>query len=226
MLYKAIPQKQVLQGFTLAEVLITLVIIGVIAAMTVPALMQSTNKKETLVALKKANSVLSQALYKIAYNNGYALGDYSELSKNQYTFFNEFAKVVNVTKTGDNWSGYKFLNNGSDYKYSDQGYKYLITADGMKYSALRIQNMTIYGLSDNDRINSVIVILVDVNGEKKPNKIGEDTFFFYIVNKKGIVPAGSYETSDCQPGNRGFTCAGKFLREGKVSYHPYQEIVY
>ena len=49
-------------GFTLAEVLITLVIIGVIAAMTIPTLLSNTNKQETKTALKKAMSIINQAI--------------------------------------------------------------------------------------------------------------------------------------------------------------------
>lgn len=49
-------------GFTLAEVLITLVIIGVIAAMTIPTLMNNTNANEYRSALKKAMSSVNQAL--------------------------------------------------------------------------------------------------------------------------------------------------------------------
>ena len=47
-------------AFTLAEVLITLVIIGVIAAITVPTLINKTNKQEYGSKLKKAYSTLSQ----------------------------------------------------------------------------------------------------------------------------------------------------------------------
>ncbi len=49
-------------AFTLAEVLITLVIIGVLAAMTVPSLMNNTNKKENIVRFKKSLSTINQAL--------------------------------------------------------------------------------------------------------------------------------------------------------------------
>lgn len=49
-------------GFTLAEVLITLMILGVIAAMTVPTLIQDTQKKEQVVQVKKGLSMINQAI--------------------------------------------------------------------------------------------------------------------------------------------------------------------
>ena len=50
------------EGFTLAEVLITLGIIGVVAAMTMPTIMSNYRKKQAVVQLKKAYSEISQAL--------------------------------------------------------------------------------------------------------------------------------------------------------------------
>ena len=49
------------QGFTLAEVLTTLMVIGVVAAMTIPTLINSTDDQQHKVALKKGISILSQA---------------------------------------------------------------------------------------------------------------------------------------------------------------------
>ena len=59
-------------GFTIAEVLITLVIIGVIAAMTIPTLMNNTNKQEYVSKLKKAYATLSQATNRIIADEGLA----------------------------------------------------------------------------------------------------------------------------------------------------------
>ena len=47
-------------GFTLSEVLIALVIVGVIAALTIPMLIQNTNKAEYVAGLRKSNSMLQQ----------------------------------------------------------------------------------------------------------------------------------------------------------------------
>lgn len=57
------------QGFTLAEVLVTLAIIGVVAALTIPTLIQSANQAKYSTGLKKTISVLSSALQMNVANN-------------------------------------------------------------------------------------------------------------------------------------------------------------
>lgn len=49
------------QAFTLAEVLITLGIIGIVAAMTLPAVINKINMKHYIALLKEDYSILSQA---------------------------------------------------------------------------------------------------------------------------------------------------------------------
>lgn len=56
------------QAFTLAEVLITLGIVGVIAAMTLPALINQTQGKELETGLKKAYSILQAAYNQMTYD--------------------------------------------------------------------------------------------------------------------------------------------------------------
>ena len=50
------------KAFTLAEVLITLGIIGVVAAMTLPTLVGEYQKKQTATQLKKFYSIMQQAI--------------------------------------------------------------------------------------------------------------------------------------------------------------------
>jgi len=50
------------KGFTLAEVLVTLAIIGVVAALTIPSLIQTSNERQAITSIRKALSTLNQAL--------------------------------------------------------------------------------------------------------------------------------------------------------------------
>ncbi len=58
------------KGFTLAEVLITLGIIGVVAAMTLPTLITKYKEQETVTRVKKFYSVFSQAYTMAVLDNG------------------------------------------------------------------------------------------------------------------------------------------------------------
>ncbi len=50
------------KAFTLAETLITLGIIGVVAAMTIPNLMQKNFERKAIATLKETQSIISQAI--------------------------------------------------------------------------------------------------------------------------------------------------------------------
>ena len=64
----------------------------------------------------------------------------------------------------------------------------------------------------------MVRVYVDINGRKKPNKFGLDTFVFFIVNHKGIVPPGTGTSDDCNRNGWGFTCSAKVLRTDKMDY--------
>ena len=64
------PKSKLLSGFTMAEVLITLGVIGIVAAMTIPQMMQGYRKKVVETELQKAVSMLNQAvMLSSVYNN-------------------------------------------------------------------------------------------------------------------------------------------------------------
>lgn len=58
------------KGFTLAEVLITLGIIGIVAALTIPVLIQNHKKQETATKVKAFYSIMSQAFYSATVEHG------------------------------------------------------------------------------------------------------------------------------------------------------------
>lgn len=206
-------------GFTLAEVLITLVIIGIIAAMTIPTLIKNTKNQQYVAAFKKANSVVSQALISIAKNNDAAVGDYSFISN--INFIDEMAKVTNVLKKCNTRAD--CLRNDYSYKglngqiYTPEMNKGLVTNDGM-FFYFSPSGYPIYGLSEEDAAQSLGRIVIDTNGNKPPNKIGLDFFYLYIVNGKGIVPAGADDDSSCASNNHGAGCTARLLKENAITY--------
>ena len=129
------------QGFTLAEVLITLVIIGVIAAMTLPSLLGGTNKQEIKTGLQKAMSTLSQAV-----TLHYALTG------------EDFSTMFNSTVPESNFQA--FLATRMNTK-SVNGTS-VTTQDGIRY--------TFGSTSTNCNVESPCQITVDVNGQKGPNQ--------------------------------------------------------
>ena len=154
-------------GFTLAEVLITLGIIGVVAAMTIPTLMSNTNSSEMKTAFKKMLSTMNQAVtMSVALN------------------YVDFADITN-TGTGDD-SLYQILNdkmhivksvlgaNASDEEVTTMGFNTsnytLFFADGMvlSYNPTNMKQCTNYNVAAR---SGRCVGIVDVNGKRKPNKL-------------------------------------------------------
>ena len=148
-------------GFTLAEVLITLVIIGVIAAMAIPAVMSNTNAQEYKTAFKKSIATMNDALQLEYARNGLTPADVKNLgSSNPGTA--EMANGDGLTLTG------MFARNLNTVKFSSgdvPGGSCIATQDGMFFcfSDFTQANCDAYNTT------SCAKIIVDVNGSKGPN---------------------------------------------------------
>ena len=159
-------------GFTLAEVLITLVIIGVIAAITVPALMNKTDDTENLVAYKKALSLMNQALnteYSLEGNTaGYTVQPISglpEFAKNWRGLPAIMAKRTNIVKSDIDKN---YSSDCASFGVSWQNTRVFATADGMIYCVNEPTNAWSECPVGGTPCASGIV---DVNGKKGPNKL-------------------------------------------------------
>lgn len=173
-------------GFTLAEVLITLGVIGVVAALTVPTIMQNASDKELVTKLLKFNSTLSQAvqLWKqdIGCNDSaYKCLNQQNLPDNTISNFDQIAKFLKVSASrvgeGANTETWLpediYLYNG-DVAASDLGN---ISHTGAGHGAFLLQDGTTFSL---DADPNGFAIIADVNGSKKPNRIGKDIYFLTI----------------------------------------------
>ena len=163
-------------GFTLAEVLITLGIIGVVAAMTMPTLMNSTNGAQYKTAYKKALSVLSQAVVLNVALDDYDMSQTTSTTTNDNaSLYNLFNNRMNVVKTNDgtgNATAWKISGEGTvtNLKMGPGSGNYtLYFNDGIAFSFPTTAAACTEGNATTKA--SKCYGLIDVNGEKNPNKV-------------------------------------------------------
>ena len=196
-------------GFTLAEVLITLAIIGVVAAMTLPTLIQNQQKRSLEVATQKFYSNMSQAVKKYMADEGvddlrntpleydwnsnlsYEENDANEAKAQEAceNFVQKYLKVVKVCEDGCFADNYAMQNGEISYAIgakSDYTGKFVL-ADG---SVIDIESLNC----------SPITLYVDINGRKGPNKIGYDLWSMHIFYDGSIDEGGV--TPECKKDNK------------------------
>lgn len=205
-------QKNGFNAFTLAEVLITLGIIGTVCAMTIPNLMQDIQDAQLKTAWKKEFSTLLQAHKQVFNDNGgsITLDQYNTnglLSK----YYSQYLKYIGPIYFGGAdyswhkpyqigiWGCYKYLNNAS---YD--------TADGQVCSSQNQNGASdaknqLVSLLDGSTLGHQVTtsasmtcqagvdcgnLFIDVNGPKGPNVIGRDMFGMTIVGDQ-LIPWGA-----------------------------------
>lgn len=176
-----------LKGFTLAEVLITLGIIGVVAAMTLPTLINDKQNKELEAGFKKAYSILQAAFNKMGYDEGQIINSENYPS---WKFVDKFKTYFQDTCENNtncnitiNYGDYKSYNNGHmELSWLDDGK--IMLPDGMLI------------MIENPAVNAGrLYIYVDVNGlKKRPNRWGYDLFTFQVTNDGKLLPGGAKGT--------------------------------
>ena len=181
-------------AFTLSEVLITLGIIGVVAAMTMPTLINQTNEKETVVKLKKVYSILQNAYKMAELENSEITNWYSSSGTqkdNMAMFYNNLKPYLKIAKDCGDKSGcltegpIKTLDGRdyNDYNNNSNEYKFILTDGTTMWFWWSGGNAC---TPDTDECGN---IKVDINGKKGKYAFGRDVFIFNIT-PKGIVPAG------------------------------------
>ena len=174
------------KGFTLAEVLITLGVIGVVAAMTMPALVSHYQKKVLETQFKKAYSALSQAMIPLQseYLNCPA-GSKTEIRNLLFAQYNNLG--VNATSKLDYDNFKTYTKSNSSARIHANCLDPSISADFSGYGVTTVDGATIAFCTNNTYGN---MISVDTNGFKKgPNAYGHDLFFFHLnLNTCNLEP--------------------------------------
>ena len=233
------PQSKLLKGFTMAEVLITLGIIGIVAAMTFPALLGKYQKVVTVNQLKKAYSILSQLVIQSQEDNGAAVFDSNASvdAETVKTFFNTYwLPYFNNPTVGKEYefpypegNAYKKLN-GETYSLGirtvyGNARVYFTTNDGTSYFVHFMYWENKYDddgnlVSQTAKYNSAQQVYVDLNGIKPPNVLGKDVFQFIVFFDDKVVRPYGYDKTDtyiknnCSKAGEGICCAAKIMRDG------------
>ena len=202
------------KGFTLAEVLITLGVIGVVAAMTLPTLIQNYKKTVYVNQLKKSYSMWEQTFQKIMADDGVQKLSYTSVwaskgsahcmssnGSNSYetdincekfvTNLGKYLKIIGVEKYGN-----KVNKLGGGTPYNNENNNSFVLSDGTMiwFDAFFTTNP-----KSTDVCNQIKGfggsmcsyagdIYIDVNGKRGPNTYGRDIFRFTFSDEGKLYP--------------------------------------
>lgn len=233
------------KGFTLAEVLITICIIGVMAAITLPALKYNVDKNTWATSLKTSVSVLTNGFAQMM-----ASEDVDDLRDT--TLWYEYVK-------GDTGSNASQEVKDAIKEELNKYFKVDKMSDGVPTPVYNLQNGVSTGMDNSLRFylpnsttmnivfyepvfsasckktfcNPVANVFIDVNGDKRPNTYGKDIFRFFLSERGRLYGYGSETVNEYSSGFKkwqvacagkdpqgdGYACTGRVIDEGyEINY--------
>jgi len=161
-------------GFTLVEVLITIGIIGVVAAITIPGLVTNYKKKITVAKLKEDYSIFAQAMKKAVDDNGGTVNftEFTDIQeRNPFVFDNYVKPYLKISRvcpsptlgSTDCWVQAKSLSNKS-----------VNWNHGLTFELIDGQTVRMWAGKNH------IQFKINVNGLKNDAVLGKDVFGFFI----------------------------------------------
>jgi len=226
-------------AFTLAEVLITLGVIGIVAAMTIPVLVNSYQKTQTITQLKEVYSQLNNAMALAKVDNGtdvnaWDLPNSSLVAAETYfaqTYLMPYLKVIQdcgttATAACSHDVGYTSNLSGSTNSF--------YTLGGASYYSFTLANgaivtVQVFSQTGQSVGESRVYVYMDVNGRTVPNIMGKDTFlvelgygtndkskfypYAYSMNRLSLMTNGDGPDCNRQTGN-GARCFALVMKDG------------
>ena len=228
------------KGFTLTEILITMGIIGVVAALAVPNISAKINRNTIGVTLARAVELTETgiaSMMNVARENagqfGIDPGSVSTISTIEQRFLNP-----NIVNNGDNLiisDVVIFLSKsylGLDVDNSYEVPNFINDPDGVDLVTYRFKKNNIVlmeQIGDTERLDAnnintdpdtvIMRIYFDINGANNPNELGKDIFLFGLTDSGHLVPAGSqaynHNTWNVNGNNNlAMTCNGDTIPNG------------
>ena len=218
------------KGFTLAEILVTLGIVGVVAAMTIPHIQTSVLKQQVGPRLMRAINTIENAI-QLSFTQEDVNKFYEFSNKNVTELFEEYVEPVMKGSKGS-FSSFKYYTNfdqsSSNHIQVTTSAKIFTTPDGMQFFG-----PTSGSLSTCTGSKCTKYFYIDVNGNSTPpNALGRDLFQMLLMEDGSVVAKGaendwttgatSKASKTCnktEVKNNGYYCAGAIYDNGgKVTY--------
>ena len=195
-------------AFTLAEVLITLGIIGIVAALTIPTLITNYQKKVLKTQFMKKYAEISQVL----------LFEKNDFGENIRTYCIKYdssnAVYINIDACETMFDKYFKVVGKCEYKEDVVTYNKTQGAYVTFGAAYKPEKLLSDGTCFESNVNAAkLGLTFDMNGaDKGPNALGHDIFTFWVDNNNYLVPiqqTGTYTEEEVQNGIEECLAQGK-----------------
>ena len=217
------------QAFTLVEVLTTLAIIGIIAALTLASLISGYQSKIYTSQVKKAYTELVNAVQQVMIDEN-ANDEISEVSEGNGDITGFYTTTASLN-TSDTHSGAQYFLS-TYFKSIKKGYgtsgvmaNSYITSFGKDIGTVD-DNYYCIGLKTGSSVcmkfqNNISKVVIDSNGKKAPNQSGKDLFVMKI-NSDGSISDLDENANNCEVSSAGDSnlekyasgCLTKIMTEG------------
>ena len=186
------------QGFTLAEVLITLTVIGIIAAITIPSLITNVDldRKQAEAIIKKTYTSFNDATKQIVMmeTTSHTMGSVgcsdSNCIRDLYGKYLSYIKTCNSDAQDNCLDGAPKTSEGGTVDFTSKSLAVLADGTLVGFSYDNTCKTTVSSLIEYEQApvnisNSCVTIAVDANGAKKPNALARDRYQF-AIGKLGV----------------------------------------
>ena len=197
-------------GFTLSEALVAMAIIGIIATMTIPQVIQNTLKNQAGAVLGRTveqietgcQNMIQKANDNITvYDGGYYDGLAGLTTKEVFGSGNKKLSGPGLFDNGSSFFGLTPIEDSATYIASLKDFSgNTLNASVQPLNSTKVYSLNkqkaIVFLSNNDASVSEFndfntAIYIDVNGIAKPNRGGKDVFIFGLTNQGKLIPRGT-----------------------------------
>ena len=204
-------------AFTLTEVLITLSIIGIISALTVPDLMKNYQKEAQEVQIRKASQEFANAIDMYITEQGKSTLAGTDIFNDIDSFVTSYLKTTKTCEKNDEDNTTNSCFAGTSYR-AISGQSSTMSCSEKSYVLANSSSICVTAFTNGEDTNSsarpYLKVIMDSNGSEKPNIGGRDMFTFYI-DRTGTLRGDKPEKDD-DDDNTGSTnsCTTSAVGEG------------